>query len=92
MPQAEADLQAIRKYYEQVAPDYAQTFIDGAVEKTRRLEAFPRLGRIVPEIGDEDIRELLYRQYRIIYIVDRAEERVDVLTIFHSAKQFGGLP
>ena len=89
MPQAEADLEAIREYYERVAPDYAQTFVDGAIEKTLELEAFPRIGRVVPEIGDEDLRELVYRQYRIIYIVDAEGERADVLTIFHSAKQFG---
>ena len=89
MPQAEADLRAIREYYEHVAPDYAQTFVDGALETTRRLEAFPRLGRIVPKIGDEDLRELIYRHYRIVYIVDAEDERVDILTVFHSAKEFG---
>ncbi len=90
MPQAEADLEAIREYYERVAPDYAQTFVDGAVEKTLHLEAFPCMGRIVPEIDDDAIRELIYRQYRIIYIVDAEGGRADVLTVFHSAKAFGG--
>ena len=47
------------------------------------------MGRRVPEIGDDALRELIYRQYRIIYIVDAEGERVDVLTIFHSAKEFG---
>ena len=70
MPQAEADLEAIREYYERVAPEYAQSFVDGAVEKTLQLEVFPRIGRMVPEIGDDALRELIYRQYRIIYIVD----------------------
>ena len=89
MPQAEADLEAIREYYERVAPEYAQSFVDGAIEKTLQLEVFPRMGRMVPEIGDEALRELIYRQYRIIYIVDAEGERADVLTIFHSAKEFG---
>lgn len=89
MSQAEADLAAIREYYERVAPEYAQTFVDGALEKTQQLARLPRIGRIVPEIGDEQIRELIYRQYRIVYIVDAESERVDVLTIFHSARQFG---
>ena len=89
MPQAEADLEAIREYYERVAPEYAQSFVDGAVEKTLQLEVFPRMGRRVPEIEDDALRELIYRQYRIIYIVDAEGERVDVLTIFHSAKEFG---
>jgi plasmid stabilization system protein ParE len=89
MPQAESDLEAIREYYERVAPAYAQTFVEGVLETTQKLETFPRSGRKVPEIGDEALREVLYRRYRIVYIVDDADEQVDVLTIFHSAKQFG---
>jgi len=49
------------------------------------------MGRIVPEIGDEAIREVLYRNYRIAYVVDRDDKEVDVLTIFHSSQQFGRL-
>ena len=89
MPQAEADLEALRTYYEEVAPEYAQLFVEGAFEATARLGDFPRMGRIVPEIGDPDLRELIYRQYRIVYFVDAEDERADVLTIFHSSKQFG---
>ena len=55
------------------------------------LGRFPRMGRVVPEIGDEAIREVIYRQYRIIYVVDRDDEEVEVLTIFHSSQQFGAL-
>lgn len=28
------------------------------------------MGRIVPEVGDDAIRELIYRDYRSIYVVD----------------------
>ena len=49
----------------------------------------PNMGRIVPEIGDESIRELIYRQYRIIYIVD--DGSAEILTVYHSSRQFGGL-
>ena len=41
------------------------------LEKAHQLERFPRLGRIVPEIGDASIRELIYRSYRIMYFVDQ---------------------
>ncbi|HLT46671.1 MAG TPA: type II toxin-antitoxin system RelE/ParE family toxin [Rubricoccaceae bacterium] len=88
-PQALRDLDAIEAYYEEVAPDFAPLFVAGAFEATERLADFPRAGRVVPEIGDEAIRELIYRQYRIIYVVD--EGSVEVLTVFHSARQFGGL-
>lgn len=88
-PQALRDLEAIEAYYQDVAPDFAPLFVAGAFEAAARLADFPNAGRVVPEIGDEAIRELIYRQYRIIYVV--GEGSADVLTVYHSARQFGGL-
>lgn len=88
-PQALHDLEAIEAYYLDIAPDFAPLFVAGAFETAARLTNFPRLGRIVPEIGDEDIREVIYRQYRIIYIV--IGDTAEVLTVYPSARQFGGL-
>ncbi len=39
------------------------------VEAPGRLEQFPYSGRIVPEFNDENIRELIYGSYRIIYLI-----------------------
>lgn len=61
------------------------------IEKVRPLERSPRMGRMVPEIQDEVIREVLYRNYRIVYVVDRDDEEVEILTIFHSSQQFDAL-
>lgn len=90
--QARNELEAILDYYERVgAADFAEVFEEKIIEKMRSLEQFPRMGRAVPEIEDEAIREVLYRDYRIVYIVDQDDEAVDVLTIFHSSQQFGPL-
>ena len=89
-PQALADLEAIGDFYAQDAPSYAQVVVDKLFEATRRLKAFPRSGRIVPEIRDKNIRELIYRNYRIVYLVNSNE--VNILTVFHSSKRFDGLP
>lgn len=88
-PQARKDLEAIEAYFEEIAPDYASFFMEQVLEKAQQLEHFPRLGRIVPEIGEEAIRELIYRSYRIMYVVDR--EEVEILTVLHSSRQFGSL-
>ncbi|PSQ90124.1 MAG: type II toxin-antitoxin system RelE/ParE family toxin [Bacteroidetes bacterium QS_8_64_10] len=90
--QAQSELDAIVEYYERVgATDFAEVFEEKVIEKIRPLEQFPRVGRMVPEIEDEAIREVIYRNYRIVYIVDRDDEEVEVLTIFHSSQQFGPL-
>lgn len=87
--QAWSDLEAILDYYDQSAPGFSEVFEDEVVEKIRQLEEFPRMGRMVPEIGDEVLRELIHRSYRIVYYVDAENEKVEVLTIFHSSQQFG---
>ncbi len=90
--QAQHELDAIIEYYERVgAADFAEVFEERVIAKVRRLERLPRMGRVVLGIGDEAIREVLYRNYRIVYVVDRDDEGADVLTIFHSSQQFGAL-
>jgi plasmid stabilization system protein ParE len=90
--QAQSELDAIIEYYERIGADnFAEVFEEKVIEKIRPLEQFPQMGRIVPEISDEAIREVLYRNYRIVYVVDRDDEEVEVLTIFHSSQQFGTL-
>jgi toxin ParE1/3/4 len=90
-PQALNDLESIEEYYDDIAPDYASLLVQEILEQADQLERFPLMGRIVPEIADEDIRELIYRDYRIIYIVDTDNEQVDVLTVVHSSQHLGSL-
>ena len=87
-PQARADLRAIRAFLARESPRYAEVLEDQLLAATHRLTLFPRSGRVVPEMGDEAMRELSYRGYRIVYVVVD-DARVDVLTVFHSARPFG---
>ncbi len=88
--QARKDLESISDYLRDVAPSYAERFEEKVFEATRRLEAFPRSGRVIPEAEEEELREVIYREYRIMYHVDGADEDVLILTVLHSSRQFGG--
>ena len=49
-----------------------------------RLSSFPRSGRVVPEFRQDEIREVLWRNYRLVY---RArDDVVEVVTVFHGAR------
>jgi toxin ParE1/3/4 len=48
--------------------------------------ASPGAGRRVPELGRDDIREVLKGKYRIVYRV--TAERVEVLTVFEGHRLF----
>ena len=93
-PQALADLEAIGDYLAREAPAYAQSFVDGAFAAAEMLEAFPNSGRAVPEIEDAALREILYRGYRVFHIVSGTGDsvEVEVLSVFHSTREFGGGP
>ena len=62
-------------------PTAAESWIDTVFNKIGELKAFPESGRIVPEINNKKIRELIYGNYRIIYRIE--EKRISVLTVRH---------
>jgi plasmid stabilization system protein ParE len=56
-------------------------FVDTLIEHTEHmLTDNPRIGRVVTEIGNPEIRELIYRGYRIVYRINK--KTLDVLTVF----------
>jgi Plasmid stabilization system protein len=82
--QALDDLEAICLFIARDAPHVAAVFADRAFRATDRLVQHPRLGRIVPELESEPIREIILGHYRIIYRI--REEEVQVVTVHHGAR------
>lgn len=56
------------------------------ISRTAPLSDFPNLGRVVPEIPGSAFRELIERQYRIVYRV--RERTVEIATVFESYREF----
>ena len=86
--QALDDLEAICLFIARDAPRYAGVFADRVFRGTDRLARFPRSGRVVPEIGREDIREVIVQSYRVIYRL--LSDEVEILTIHHGARPLQG--
>jgi len=83
-PQAVEDVEAIRSYVARDSEHYANLLVERIVAAVDRLEAFPLSGRLVPEVGDESLREVVYGNYRIVYRLK--PEAVEIVTVFHSAR------
>ena len=66
-PQALDDLDAICLFIARDAPPVAAVFAQRAFDATDRLADFPESGRIVPEMNDPSFREIIFRNYRLIY-------------------------
>lgn len=86
-PQATRDLNLIVDRIAQDKKIVAFRWATTIRKKVDRLRVFPKSGRVVPEVGREEIREILIGDYRIIYKVERS---VSILAVFHGAK--GSLP
>jgi plasmid stabilization system protein ParE len=78
------DLRAVRDYIARDSDYYAADLVEQVVLSVERLLRFPKLGRVVPEAQDENIRELVHQNYRIIYRI--AGERIEILTIVHGSR------
>ena len=65
-PQAIQDVEAIRAHVARDSAHYADLVVERIVAAVERLPDNPRSGRIVPELGDESIREVIHGNYRIV--------------------------
>ncbi len=73
-------LTEIEDYISKDSPERTTSFVNDLIDQTAALEDHPGLGRVVPEIGNENMRELIARKYRIIYRVSK--DGIEILTIF----------
>jgi addiction module RelE/StbE family toxin len=81
---AVVDLAQLRDYIAKDSPHYARRFTERIVAAVERLVEHPRSGRRVPEAQRPDVRELIFRGYRIIYRL--IPDGVQVLTIVHGRR------
>lgn len=89
-PQAAADLEAAADYIARDSPRLRAAFVERVLNATERLSTFPRSGRMIPEKGDEDFREVIVQSYRVFYQL--IDDVVLILAVHHGARRFGGLP
>ena len=71
----------IAGYIARDKPSAAEKWVKTVFAKVEQLEISPELGRVVPEIGNVQFRELIYSQYRIIYRIEK--EGISILTVRH---------
>jgi len=78
------DVQSIQQFIEKDSPHYAQLVGQQLIAVVERLPAFPQSGRIVPEVNDPAIREVIQGSYRIVYRLIHGE--IHILTVHHAAR------
>ena len=83
-PEAAEDLESIAQYIARDSKFYARAVVSKMLEVSRNIGDFPLVGRVVPEIGDENIRERFVYTYRLVY--RKEEKRILVIAVIHGKR------
>ena len=83
-PQAIEDVQAVRAFVARDSAHYGDLVVERILAAVVRLESHPLSGRVVPEVADESLREVIQGNYRIVYRLKR--DVVEIVTVFHGAR------
>lgn len=80
------DLQSIKEYIARDSVYYSEKFANDLIKASERLSQFPKSGRVVPEIGEENTREIIYGSYRIMYQI--RQETIYITQVTHGKQDF----
>lgn len=77
-PLALERVEDIARYIAEDNHGAAMQWVEDLFSTVERLADFPKSGRMLPEVGSPNIRELIFGTYRVIYSV---KNQVEILTV-----------
>jgi len=83
-PEAIDDLQSIAEYIARDSEFYARAVVSEILKIARSTGSFPLIGRVVPEIENEAIRERFVYSYRLVYQVEK--DSVLITAVIHGKR------
>jgi toxin ParE1/3/4 len=83
------DLERIADYIAEDSPGYAAAFVRRVRDRARSLEEMAERGRVVPELEEASVRELIVGSYRLMYEIEGAD--VYILGLVHGARDLAAL-
>jgi toxin ParE1/3/4 len=85
-PQSIDDLREVVTFIAPHNPERARSFGYELIDQALSLATFPERGRVVPEIDEPSVREIIHASYRIIYEIFPEQNVVYVLRFWHGAR------
>lgn len=83
-PEAAEDVEGIADFIRRDSAFYARAVVAKIVAESRSIPEFPLRGRMVPELGDEAIRELFVYSYRLVSRVEG--EQILMVAVIHGKR------
>lgn len=81
---ARDDLHLVHQYIARDSKLYAARVVEDIADKVEVLRELPCLGRKVPELNEDAVRELSVYSYRILYEIKPAQ--IEVLAVIHKRR------
>ncbi len=88
-PEAVEDVESIVEYISRDSQFYAQATVSKILDFSRSIGKFPKMGRIVPEFGDKNLRERLVYSYRLVYKIELTH--ILIVAVIHDKRIFGSI-
>ena len=89
-PEAIEDVESIAEFIARDSEYYARAVVTEIFLASRNISEFPLIGRVVPEIGDENIRERFIYSYRLVYRVK--PDLIIILAVIHGKRLLENVP
>ena len=80
------DLRDIATFIAKDNPPAAVKLGELIFDRVDTLKKFPELGRVVPERNQPNIREIVVKNYRIVYRVHPKEKFLEILRVWHGVR------
>jgi toxin ParE1/3/4 len=82
---AVTDLEEIRAWYLKLeVPEVGERLLHEVIAAVERLADVPESGRVVPEFGVAQLREIIHPPFRIVYRLDK--DRVRIVRVWRSER------
>ncbi|MEW6572132.1 MAG: type II toxin-antitoxin system RelE/ParE family toxin [Bacillota bacterium] len=85
----ERGVRNLRSIFEYIAVDseiYAARFIRSIIEASEKLTSFPLMGRVAPEFAAYGLREVLFKNYRIVYRAVEDWSIIEIIAVVHASR------
>jgi toxin ParE1/3/4 len=86
------DLERIVAYIAPHNPAAAERMGNQLLDAALSLHTFPNRGRAVPEFRRPELREIIFRSYRVIYRVNNTDHSLEIVRFWHAARGFPHIP
>lgn len=84
-PRALKDIELIYEYIKLDSIEAARAFVNELILETLIIPEFPYKGRLVPELNKDQIREKIFKSYRIIYRISNS--KIELVTFLYQSRR-----